>query len=445
MNGDGMNRKKVIVAVAFVLLAIVLNVVILNYSTEFQGESKSFYVQMDSQKDTAVKLYFCNDENFREELCLDSTLESGLGSKGNVRTFHLPLKYEDYMIRYDARDGEQVVSDIYYQYYFLKVSLLDACEISVNEENTTDFRLSGAEIRDSINKTQSGFQKKMNVVFCVILDLAIILLAKYIWNLLKLAKELLENRKMIFSLGKNDFKTRFAGSYLGIIWAFIQPIVTILVYWFVFQVGLRSTPVNNFPFVLWLTAGLVPWFFFSEGWMSGTNSLIEYSYLVKKVVFNISTIPVVKIISAVFVHIFFVAFMLVLYMCYGYFPTIHWIQIIYYSFCMVMLVVALSYLSCAIMVFFRDVSQIINIILQVGIWLTGIMWSVDMLPEGFRWIMYFNPMYYIVDGYRRALISGGWFWQVPYQTLGFWILIIAVMTISVNIFNKLRVHFADVL
>ena len=440
-----MNKKKIVVTVIFVLLAVVLNVIIFNYSSDFEGESKSIYVQIDSTEDIVVKLYFCSDGDFREELSLQGTQVDGLGSEGNEQTFHLPLEYAEYMIRCNAPDGEKIVTDIYYQYYFSKVSLLDQCSVSVNEENTTDFRLSGKAILDSINETQHGFQKKMNIVFCVILDLALIIFARYMWNLLRLAKEIVKNRKMIWSLGKNDFKTRFAGSYLGIVWAFIQPIVTILVYWFVFQVGLRSTPVNNFPFVLWLTAGLVPWFFFSESWMSGTGSLIEYSYLVKKVVFNISAIPIVKIISALFVHVFFVAFMLILFMCYGYLPSIHWIQIIYYSFCMVMLVTALSYLSCAIMVFFRDLSQIINIILQVGIWITGIMWSVDMLPEKFRWIMYLNPMYYVVDGYRRALISRGWFWQVPYQTLGFWIFIVALITISVNIFNRLRVHFADVL
>ena len=440
-----MKKKKVIAAVFFILLAIVLNALILNYSSEFKGDSKSLYVQIASQEDIAVKLYFCNDGDFREELSLSATPENGPGSKGNIQMFHLPLEYSAFMILCNNPNGEQIISDIYYQYYFRKVSLLKECDVSVNGKSDTDFRLSGAEILDSLNKTQKDFQKKMNLFFCIILDMALILLAKYLWNLLRLVKEILQNRKMIFSLGKNDFKMKFAGSYLGIIWAFIQPIVTILVYWLVFQVGLRSTPVNNFPFVLWLTAGLVPWFFFSEAWMAGTNSLIEYSYLVKKVVFNISTIPVVKVISSVFVHVFFVTFMLVLYVCYGYFPAIHWIQIIYYSFCMVMLVLALSYLSCAIMVFFRDVSQIINIILQVGIWITGIMWSVDMLPEKFRWIMYFNPMYYVVDGYRRALVSHGWFWQVPYQTLGFWIFIIVIMTVSVNIFQKLRVHFADVL
>ena len=111
-----------------------------------------------------------------------------------------------------------------------------------------------------------------------------------------------KNRKLIFSLAKNDFKTRFAGSYLGIFWAFVQPVVTILVYWFVFQVGFRSGTVAEFPFVLWLTAGLVPWFYFSEALMGATSSLLEYSYLVKKVVFNIDILPVIKVLSALFVN-----------------------------------------------------------------------------------------------------------------------------------------------
>lgn len=88
---------------------------------------------------------------------------------------------------------------------------------------------------------------------------------------------------MIYKLAKNDFKTKYAGSYLGIIWAFIQPVITVLVYWFVFEVGFRggsdSLPV---PFVLYLVAGIIPWFFFQDGLTGGTNSLLEYSYLVKK-------------------------------------------------------------------------------------------------------------------------------------------------------------------
>ena len=65
--------------------------------------------------------------------------------------------------------------------------------------------------------------------------------------------DLWKNKRLIFNLAKNDFKTKYAGSYLGIFWAFVQPIVTILVYWFVFQVGFRSGTVSEFPFVVWLT------------------------------------------------------------------------------------------------------------------------------------------------------------------------------------------------
>ena len=123
-------------------------------------------------------------------------------------------------------------------------------------------------------------------------------------------QKLIENRKLIWSLSKNDFKTRFAGSYLGIVWAFVQPVVTVLVYWFVFQVGLKAGRTNEYPFVVWLVAGLVPWFFFSEALNGGTNALIEYSYLVKKVVFKISILPIVKVMSAVFVNAFFILFTL---------------------------------------------------------------------------------------------------------------------------------------
>ena len=85
-------------------------------------------------------------------------------------------------------------------------------------------------------------------------------------RIFSLSREVVENRKLIWSLAKNDFKTKYAGSYFGTIWAFIQPIVTVLVYWFVFQKGLKSPDISmgqgvEVPFVLWLIAGIVPWFF----------------------------------------------------------------------------------------------------------------------------------------------------------------------------------------
>ena len=151
-------------------------------------------------------------------------------------------------------------------------------------------------------------------------------------DIFSLPADVYRNRRLVLKLARNDFKTRYAGSYLGTIWAFIQPIVTILVYWFVFAVGFKSTMENvQIPFVLYLVAGIVPWFFFQDALVGGTNALIEYNYLVKKVVFNISVLPIVKIVSALFVHGFFVMFTMILYMAYGRFLDLYYLQMLILS------------------------------------------------------------------------------------------------------------------
>ncbi len=119
-------------------------------------------------------------------------------------------------------------------------------------------------------------------------------------------RTLILQRKTIVNLAVNDFKRKYAGSYLGVFWAFAQPIITVLVYWFVFQVGFRTTSVGNTPFILWLATGLTPWFFYSDAVSHAMFSFLDYSYLVKKVVFQISILPVVKIVSSLLIHIVFI-------------------------------------------------------------------------------------------------------------------------------------------
>lgn len=271
-------------------------------------------------------------------------------------------------------------------------------------------------------------------------------------ELIRLPGELYENRRLIGKLAKNDFKTKYAGSYLGIVWALVQPVVVVLMYWFVFQVGLNAVSVKaregiEVPYVLWLTSGLVPWFYFSDGLSGGTNALLEYSYLVKKVVFKIDILPLVKILSGIFIHLFFLCFMLVIYMGYGFFPDLYTLQLLYYSLCMVLLLLGICYMTSAVVVFFRDLSQIVNIFLQVGIWMTPIMWTLDRLDK-YPWlqvIFKLNPLYYIVYGYRDALLEKVWFWERPGLTLYFWCLTLALLMVGRHVFEKLRVHFADVL
>lgn len=267
-------------------------------------------------------------------------------------------------------------------------------------------------------------------------------------QILALPKELFRNRVLIFQLAKNDFKKKYAGSYLGIVWAFVQPVVTVMVYWFVFGLALRGDSAPRpVPFVLWLIAGLVPWFFFQDSLVNGTNALLEYNYLVKKVVFRIDILPMVKVISSMYVHLFFILVTLVLYIAMGYFPDLYTLQAVYYTFCAVALVLGLSYMTSAVVVFFRDLTQVINIALQVGVWMTPIMWSFEDIGLGgiLVKILKLNPMFYIVQGYRDAFINKVWFFERPALTLYFWGFTLLFFVLGTRMFKKLKVHFADVL
>ncbi|GFI31785.1 teichoic acid translocation permease protein TagG [Lachnospiraceae bacterium] len=268
-----------------------------------------------------------------------------------------------------------------------------------------------------------------------------------------LISEIIQNRRLIRTLAKNDFKTKFSGSYLGTVWAFVQPVITVLIYWFVFDmaIGARAQIRGELPlpYVLWLVAGIVPWFFFSDCLSAGTSVLNEYNYLVKKVVFHIDILPVVKIFSSIFVHVFFVAVAVLLFLLYGYFPDLYVLQALYYSAGVLLLALGMSYFTSAVSVFFPDVRQIVNIGLQIGVWATPIMWDIndmkEKIPEAVLIIMKCNPLYYIVLGYREAFIDKVWFWEHPGMTLYFWGFTLTVCLLGVKVFKRLKVHFADVL
>ncbi|MBQ7972322.1 MAG: ABC transporter permease [Lachnospiraceae bacterium] len=287
-------------------------------------------------------------------------------------------------------------------------------------------------------------------IACGVLGVGVIAGTLLYDKIVVLPGELWQNRKLIWKLAKNDFKTRYAGSTMGRLWAFVQPVVTVLMYYFVFglifpaRAQLAANGIEA-PYVVWLTAGLVPWFYFNEALVNGTSAMQEYNYLVKKVVFKISILPIIKIIAATFIHVFFAAVLLVLYFCYGFKPSIYLLQIVYFSFCMFVLVLGLSYATCAIVVFFKDLSQIIQIVLQIGMWATPILWDITQIPEKYRILFKLNPVFYIVNGYRSALFEQQWFWEDFYSTMFFWITTALCFGIGSLIFKRLKVHFADVL
>ncbi len=253
------------------------------------------------------------------------------------------------------------------------------------------------------------------------------------------------SRWLLYELTRNDFVADYLGSYLGIIWAVIQPITTIGVLWFVFQVGFRVQPVANVPFIIWLMAGMVPWFFVSDCLSKTANSVVEKGFLVSKVSFRASILPVVKILSSLIVHLFFIGILLIIVVCYGYKPNLHYLQIIYYLVASVMLVMGISWITAALAVFIRDVGHLTNVALQFLFWMTPIFWSPEIIPERYRIYLKLNPMYYLVEGYRDCLIRNLWMWDSFNITAYFWCVTLILFAIGAVVFRRLRPHFGDML
>jgi len=263
--------------------------------------------------------------------------------------------------------------------------------------------------------------------------------------ILNFITDLYTSRYTLIGLAKNDFKARFAKSFLGIIWAFIQPLVTLLVMWFVFQVGFRNAPIDDVAFVAWMTPAYLVWSFFSEALTSVTNSLLEYQYLLKQVNFRTSIIPLVKIISSAFVHSVFIIFIFIVLVAYKIPFSIYNIQVIYYFFCVIVLLVGMGWLLSALSVFVPDVANITNVVIQIGFWATPIFWVDTGMTPVVKFILQLNPMYYVCQGYRDSFIAHVWFWERPETTLIFWVVTGIWFVAGIFVFKKLRPYLVDIL
>ena len=460
-----MSKKKMVAILLCIVGAVLINILIFT-TAKIKTNTDNITFGMTVQSDTVdyYQIFYDSDLEFSEDQSVVEGAVTGNEQLISVKCFD-DTKY--LRVDFGSLAGSTIVNRAYlevnsYQYDIdlkqlasplnmndLGSLYIENGKLQVISAGNDPFIIIDVDVQDFLRKVEEKDRKNsliLDTILCFFFDILMIVLIKRIKIYADLSKEIIESRKLIITLAKNDFRTKFAGSYLGIVWAFIQPLVTVAVYWFVFQVGLRAGRMSNYPFVIFLVTGIVPWFYFSDAWNGGTNALLEYNYLVKKVVFKISILPVVKVLSNLFVHAFFILFAVILCACYGYTPSIYMIQILYYVFCTFALVLGLSYLTSAVVGFFRDLTQIISIILQVGVWMTPIMWDASLtLPAGLHFIFKLNPVYYIVEGYRNAFLEKVWFWNDMMWTAYFWIITIAILTLGTTVFRKLKVHFADVL
>lgn len=252
-------------------------------------------------------------------------------------------------------------------------------------------------------------------------------------------REIYDYRQMIYSLVRKELRGRYKGSALGFLWTFINPLLQLLVYTFVFSIVM---PNNIDKFYLYLFVGLIPWLFFSGSLTGGAACIINQKDMVKKIYFPREVMPIAYVTSN-FVNMllcFVVIFGVVIVSGVGIRPiTLLYLPVIFvveYIMCL-----GGAMLTSALTVYFRDLEYILGIVTMAWMYMTPVVYSIDMVPERLRPFMNLNPMTPVIVAYRDILYSK----QIPeIGTLanGF-ILGVIVLVVGYVIFQKLQRGFAE--
>ena len=260
----------------------------------------------------------------------------------------------------------------------------------------------------------------------------------------KFLLEIYDKRRLIYELAKRNFQQQYMGSYLGFIWVFLQPLLFISILYTVFSLGFRSGSATDIPFAVYLITGMIAWLYFADILNSTTGIISGHSFLVKKVDFRLSILPLVKIFSGLVPHLFFLFIALIVAWINGFAPSLYSLQVLYYLAGMIALLIGLGWITSSTSLFVSDVRRVVGITVQFGFWLTPIFWNISMVPPQYQWIIKLNPMYYIVNGYRDSFIYHVPFWHHGRETLYFWAVTVVILYFGITVFGKLRPHFAEV-
>ena len=254
-----------------------------------------------------------------------------------------------------------------------------------------------------------------------------------------------DERSILYELAKRDFQQQYMGSYLGFVWVYLQPLLFVTVLYLVFTMGFKSgSSSDGVPFAVYLISGMIAWFYIAGNLNANANIIRQYAFLLKKLDFRLSMLPIVKLLSSAIPHFFFVAIAIFIAILNGIYPTLYIFQILYYFMAMVALLLGLGWLTSSTNIFVPDVSKAVSVIVTFGFWLTPIFWNITKVPEQYQWIIKLNPVNYIVQGYRDSIISHIGFWEKPYETLYFWSVTLVFLWLGITVFKKLRPHFAEV-
>lgn len=255
---------------------------------------------------------------------------------------------------------------------------------------------------------------------------------------------------LLRTLVRRDLEARYKGSVLGNLWPLVNQLSQLLIYTYVFaivlkvKISLQGLPENNFTFGLWVFAGLLPWISFTGGLTQASNSVINQPNLVKKVVFPLSLLPLVPILST-FIESAFGLVALIFFVAlttHTLHSTLALLPLVWVT--QLLLTTGLGFLSAGLTVFLRDIPQTLGIFLNILFYMTPILYPASSIPESFReWVFWLNPLAAISEIYRDIILVG----EVKHWSeWGVASIISAVIFyFGFTVYRKLRPAFADVL
>ena len=254
------------------------------------------------------------------------------------------------------------------------------------------------------------------------------------------------NRNLLKNLIVRDLKYRYVGSFGGFFWSIVHPIVLLVSYYFVFtmifRIGIDLERFGTENFAIYVFSGFLPWLLFSDTVMRSCTSMTDNANLITKTVIPSEILPVAIMISNLIHHVIGLGILIVVL---GLFETIQvsFLSVLLYLPLLIAFAQGLSWLVSGLNVFFRDTSQILNVLLIFWFWFTPILYAPELVPQRFGAIVALNPIATIVTGYRNAFLQ-----LTPPSSQHVLILLgwtLAAFLIGALFFRRSKAAFADVL
>lgn len=261
---------------------------------------------------------------------------------------------------------------------------------------------------------------------------------KYVLN------ENITNMYRIYSIAKYEIISENRDSKLGMIWNVLNPAIQIFTYWFAFGLGIRNgDDVDGINFFQWMIAGLVVWFFISPCITAGVNSIHKKNKIITKMKFPVSILPTMVVLKETFNHLCMLTIVYIILLFGGIRPHLTNLQIIYYIFCTILFSISLAMITSVLNMFTRDVKKIVQVSMRMLLYATPILWTMEKMPIILQNIMKYNPIYFVVNGYRNSL-----FYHKPLFTnlnehLFFWGLVIVMFLVGSKLMYSFKHKFID--